>query len=408
MTVTVAMGLRTVLQGGVFIIVASNLGITDYGAYVAVLALSVALGNLSGLGVNTVMLRHVASNPSDFSTEWGKTLASIGLTLPPLIITLLSVGFFLLPQEISTAVILMVGVSELCFSPLAIAGLSAAQAHNDTINTARFIIVPAIPRFIASTLLLIPEASTEITDPLLFWAILHSAASSISAGYILWTAHHVFGKPSLPSQLTCVFSAIRSGTLFWGANVIGKVYSDTDKIMLARLASLTDAGAYSAAHRIIEFALIPINSLVIASTSDFFRAGKNSGGALAIARSVITIPLAFCLAIAPIIYISADLIPALIGESYAAAILPLKLLALLPAISLPRLLLQAVLAAEYMAKQVLAALGCGTLIVITLNFLLIPSLGWQAPIIATYSAEIIMTALMGFIYFKRRNVFKTS
>ena len=62
LAMTAGMGLRTLAQAVVFLIVARVLGVADYGAYAAVLALSTVFGCFSGWGTQTLMVRDVSRN----------------------------------------------------------------------------------------------------------------------------------------------------------------------------------------------------------------------------------------------------------------------------------------------------------------------------------------------------------
>lgn len=60
LAMTVGMDFRTLGQGAVFLIVARVLGVSDYGAYSATLALAMTLGGFSGFGASIIMLRETS------------------------------------------------------------------------------------------------------------------------------------------------------------------------------------------------------------------------------------------------------------------------------------------------------------------------------------------------------------
>jgi O-antigen/teichoic acid export membrane protein len=389
-----AIGTRTLVQALVFLIVARVLGIAEYGAYTAVLALATALSSLGGMGVYSVMVREVSRNPGGFPAAWGQTLAAILLSTPPLFALYLALAWWLIPSTISFPVTLLIGLSELAFTPIIVAAIHAFQSQGHIGRASGVFFLPVAPRLVSALLLVLLTALFPKEYHLTAWAGLYAVATLIAAEYARRWVRRDLGAAHLPT-LADGWAKLAEGFPFAVGTAALKLYTDIDKTMLARLSTLEATGAYSASHRVVDLATVPALSLMIAATPRFFREG--AGGvpqALAFARRILPLPLAFTLGASIAIYLCADLLPWLLGAGYAAAVPALRWLAWLPCASLPRLFLQTLLIGSDRQRQVVGVLLVGAMINIGLNLWLIPGWGWQGAVIATYGAEAIMAGAM--------------
>jgi O-antigen/teichoic acid export membrane protein len=144
LAMTAAMGLRTIAQAIVFLIVARVLGVEAYGAYAAVLTIAGALGNFAGSGTQILLLRDAARDPARFPLAWGRVLTAIALSSNFLLGIYLVIAWAILPAGISWPAILLIGLAELLFAPLAQAGVSAYQGHERIFRAARLVFIPAL------------------------------------------------------------------------------------------------------------------------------------------------------------------------------------------------------------------------------------------------------------------------
>ena len=99
------------------------------------------------------------------------------------------------------------------------------------------------------------------------------------------------------------------------------------------------------------------------------------------------------------LYLCAGIMPLLLGATYVDAVPALQWLAWLPVVSLPRLLLQALLIGGDRQNYTVNILAGGGIFNIALNMWLIPLWSWRGAVIATYAAEIAMALLMCVIAF---------
>lgn len=389
---TAGMGLRTVGQAAVFLIVARVLGVEAYGAYSAVLALAMTLGGFGGLGASVIMLRETARDAEAFADSWGRTLAALLVTAPPLLIFYFLLAWGLLPGQIDWIAITCIGVAEILFAPITLAAVQAYQGHERIGRAARMVLVPILPR-LAVALLLPFALLLPLSARLPVWGVAYLLASTVSAGYALRLLHNDFGL-HIELNWTGLPRAVHEGWPFSVGGAALKIYADIDKIMLARLATLEVTGAYSAAYRVVDMAGVPLLSFLTAATPRFFRAGgEGVRGAARYALRTLPLPFFYALVSAILLYALAGWLPFVLGPQFVSAVDVLRWLAWLPVLTLVRMFLQFVVIGSDWQHAAMRVLLLGAALNIALNLWLIPWLSWRGAVLATYAAELTMAVL---------------
>jgi O-antigen/teichoic acid export membrane protein len=390
LVMSLGIGLRTVGQAFVFIVVARMLGIEAYGAYAAVLAIAGTIGCFGGFGIQTVMLRDVSRQPDCFPLAWGRTLVVMGISSPLLMGFYFLFTWLLLPGEISWSVVIGIGVAELIFTPIAQAGINAYQGHEHLGRAAWLVFTPILSRLVGALVLLALIHIVPDTPPLELWAALYSVTAILAAIYAVYRVNRDLGQPQWPA-IKNTFTGLREGMLFASSGTALKLYADIDKTMLARLAGLEAAGLYSAAYRVMDMATIPVVALLTTSLPRFFRASREHiPGTSLIPWRLLPAPICYTTAIGLFLYFTAMWLPKILGSSFEPAVSAVQWLAWLPLVSLPRLFLQTRLIAGDLQRAVVVVLSAGAVFNIILNLILIPSMNWRGAIIATYAAEVAM------------------
>ncbi|GBG15674.1 uncharacterized protein NMK_3285 [Novimethylophilus kurashikiensis] len=391
---TIGLGLRTFGQAAVFLIIARVLRISDYGAYSAVLALAGAFASFSGFGTQTLLVRDISRNPEYFSIAWGRILGTILFTTPFFLVAYLATAWLILPSNIPFIIAISIGLAELFFNPIGLAAQSAFQGHEHIRGMAQLMLIPVLSRLFGALILFPLSAMVSPTSLLKSWAILYALAGLASAIYSLNIVNRGLGRPSLPT-MDIFYKGLREGMPFAFSSAAMKLYTDIDKAMLAKFSTLDAVGAYSAAYRVVDFATVPIMSLLTVTTPQFFRAGEaNVQNSFQYARKILPIPLVYALIVGIVFYLAAGLLPLVLGNSFAAAVPSLQWLAWLPLISLPRQFFQTSLISSNYQNFTMIILGSGAALNIALNIWLIPMWSWQGAVVATYFAEIFMASTM--------------
>lgn len=390
---TVGLGMRTVGQGLMFVVVARALGVDDYGAYAATMAAAGTLGCFTGLGTATTLIRQVARDKASFGHAWWRSIACVACTAPPLLAVYFVLARLVLPPGVAGSVVLLIGIAEIVFAPVAQLAASAYQGHDRIARSSRLIIAPVVPRFVGALALIPLVRLLAPHQHLIAWSILYALASLLTAIYVLGMVRHDLG-PMVRPRRPALGAALFQGAPFAVGGAALRVYADIDKTMLARMTSLSSAGSYAAAYRIIDLAMVPVMSLLTAVLPRFFRHGEVTAQSVAYTARIAIWPLAYVLACAAALYVCSDLLAWLLGRSYQAAAQSVRWLALVPLVAMPRLFFQHVLIGADRHRAAVVTLTTGAVFNIVANFLVIPAYGWRGATIATYASELLMTAIM--------------
>ncbi len=409
LAMTAGMSLRTLAQAIIFLIIARVLGISDYGAYAAVLALSSIFGCFSGWGTHVLMLRDVSRNPNNFAAAWGRTLAAFTISAPVLFAIYVAFAWIMLPADLPFSVIALIGLGDLIFAPVGLSAVTAFQGHDLHGRVALLSLVPVLLR-LACAIALIPLALVfPDVMRLKIWATLYAVAALAATLYAWHMVRKDIGPAGKPDWIY-IWSSLREGLAFAFSSAALKVYADIDKVMLVRLATMEAAGAYSAGYRMADMATVPVFSLLSAAMPRFFRAGEGGvPAALAYAHRILLAPVIYSILAGLGLYLCADILPLLLGLAYADAVSSLRWLAWLPIVSLPRLLLQTLFMGGDRQSSAVKILAGGGLVNIALNLWLIPLWSWRGAAAATYAVEITMALAMALIaYFPKTKHTKLS
>jgi O-antigen/teichoic acid export membrane protein len=378
-------GSRLVLQAAYFIIIARVLGPDQYGAFVGATSFVAILAPFAGMGGGFILIKNVSRNKSLFREYWGNALFKI------LISSIFFGGLcvllypFVLPKEIPNALILLAIFADLvCLRLIQVAG-QAFQAVMRLRNTAQLNLLPEISRLIAALLLLnfFPHPDA------LQWMWLYVSGTIITSLIAVFWVHQSLGKPKL--ALGRVKSEIKEGIYFSIGLSSQTVYNDIDKSMLTRLATLTDAGIYAAAYRLIDVSFVPVRSLLGAAYTKFFRHGANGITAtLQFAKRLMPIAGGYGIVAALALFLGAPVVQSIFGNEYAGTVDALRWLAPIPFLKvLHYFAADTLTGAGYqnfrsMAQIVIAMLN------VMLNLWLIPIYSWKGAAMVSIASDTLL------------------
>lgn len=391
---TLGNGFRVFSQGIVFIIIARSMGADGYGGFVTLIAIAGMLSGLVGCGSHVLLTRDTALDPHKFHSAWGHTLFSLAISMPIIFIVYLILANLILPNKISWMPILFIGIADLIFWPLSNVCVSAYQGFERMGRVSHMIIAPVVMRLFAACVFLLLFINENVQHRMLLtWSGLYLIAAMAAAIYTQWMVYKDLGKPVFLNSNW--FAKIKESMPFALWAISDKLYIDADKVMLAHMTSLDVTGIYSAAYRLIDIFLLPIQSLIGAATPRFFQEGsKGVHQSLRYSIKLIKIPFIYSLSIGIIIYLSSDFILFILGSGFYESTEAIRYLAWIPIIILPKILLQSILASSGFQKKGMQIVFTGAVINIISNVFLIPIMGWKGAAIATYIAEISMSLIM--------------
>lgn len=317
-------GAQMPIRAVYFILIARSLGAQGYGAFVGVTALVAILGPFASMGSGNILIKHVARDGSTFHKYWGRAIIltiSSGLLLT---ILALFLSMFLLPTAIPSTLVLCVSISDLIFFSLLGVSSQAYQGFQRMSRTSFLTVLPNISRLLGLLILILVKKPSPLD---LGYFYLASTVLACLIAFVLVTRE--LGKPTFDRK---VFRGeLREGLYFSVALCSQSIYNDIDKTMLARLASLEAAGIYAAAYRILDAAFAPIRSLLYASYARFFQSGVNGmRGTLSLVGKLLPYAAGYGLGISILLFVSAPILPYILGRDFVETVPALRWLALLP------------------------------------------------------------------------------
>ncbi|SHF57642.1 Membrane protein involved in the export of O-antigen and teichoic acid [Desulfacinum infernum DSM 9756] len=394
LAMTAGMTARIFGQAVVFLLVARTLGVGAYGAYAAVLALAMTIGNFNGLGVSVVMLKDTARDATVFQECWGRALAAWLLTSPILLVLYGALAVSVLPERIEGSVVLFVGLAEIVVAPFVLLTLRAFQGHGCIGRAARLAFAPIMPRLLAAGMLLLSAFYISKPSRLVLWAILYLLAAVASAIYSLRLTCRDL-KIGLEPKWDGLMHNISEGWAFSLGGASDKLYADLDKIMLSKMSTLETAGAYAGAYRVIDMVHVPVFAFFSAVAPRFFDFGKEGMRSVFIyALKVMPVPMLYVLVSCVVLFASASLLPVFLGPDFSAAVDVIRWLVWLPLLSVPRRFGQMTLSSSGWQRRSLAVLVFGAVLNLMANLWAIPLWGWRGAVAATYIAEMAMGVLV--------------
>jgi O-antigen/teichoic acid export membrane protein len=173
------------------------------------------------------------------------------------------------------------------------------------------------------------------------------------------------------------------------------LYTDLDKVVLARTAMAGELGAYTAAYRLVAMSFLPVRSLLDASASHFYRRGAESlVASYAFSLRLLKVALPYGVVVAVAILAGAELAPYVLGASFESSVPMLRALALLPIIQSIHYAFSDALTAAGLQRlrtrlQWTVAFVYGVLAVV-----LVPRFGWQGAVGVCLGCELMLAVFI--------------
>jgi O-antigen/teichoic acid export membrane protein len=382
-------GLKLLLQAVYFIVVARKLGAAEYGTFIAASAVAEVVSPFSTLGIGNLMVKNVARDRSLFSLYWGNALVTNLIAGTGLILALLAIAPLFLPSSISPLLLGLAAVNSLIFSRILDLARMAYQSVSRFDRTAQMNLLPHMLRAGAALLMVSLFPDPKALDWMTMGLLCLGGASLAS----LVVIHREIGpaKPNLPK----LYPELKQGSYFAVGLSAQSIYNDIDKTMLASLANVQATGLYAAAYRLIEVAFVPMRSLLDASYTRFFKAGKTGvQGTWLVARKLLPLMGGYGLVGALGLYFCAPLVPWVLGPEYQMAVPALQWLAPIVLLKgLHYIAADTLTGADLQGYRSLTQIGVAALNV-GLNFWLIPHQGWQGAVIASLASDGLLMVLL--------------
>jgi O-antigen/teichoic acid export membrane protein len=383
---------RFALQGVSFILLARILKADGLGVLSAIMGFVNILGPFTGWGSANLILKYLPRDRSQFSRSLGTAIVLLLGTGVLLTTVAALAGPLILGRSFTWPIFLAMVGSEMILLRVVEVAASTFQALDRLDLSARAYLMSGLVRlFAAGSCYVFPShASVGL------YSALYLVMSLGCAGITVWMMVHYlhsFGRPRF--SIAHIRANLREGFSFSLGIASKAVYSDIDKTMLARLASVEATGLYTAAYRLMNMAFLPALALLEANAVRLSRTSASGiAAALRCAFTIFPTSLAYAATVGISLYIAAPLVPYLLGHSYVACVAVLRCLAWMPIVQVTHFLLGDVLAGVgRQGARSLCQLGVAVLN-IGLNFWLIPSHYWAGAVMATYISEGLLACAM--------------
>ncbi len=382
--------LRLVVQAAYFVIIARSLGVNQYGAFAAAVAMIAILSPFSSLGTGNLLVKNVAADRNGFPQYWGNCLSVTVISGSGLVMFALAACRLALPPTVTLMVVLLVALSDLFFAKLLEAASLAFQAFEMLDMTARLNILMGLARLAAALPLLLLRAHAQVVT----WAALYLASSAIGALAAVFVVRVRLGKADFSRPYSV--KELREGLLFSFSLSSQTVYNDIDKSMLARMATLSAVGVYAAAYRVVDVSFIPVRSLLFATYPRFFKHGvKGLQSTASYALRCLTPASAYGAGIFLVLIGVAPILPRILGPEYHQMIEAIRWLAPLPLLrAVHYLFADSLTGAGHQGWRIAAQAGVAAFNV-GCNLWLIPLYSWRGAAWASLASDALLAASLG-------------
>ncbi|PTX53730.1 O-antigen/teichoic acid export membrane protein [Melghirimyces profundicolus] len=393
------MGSRIGIQAVYFVIIARALGSEGYGSFVGVAALVAILAPYASLGTGNLIIKHVSRDPGVFRRYWGNALAMTLFLGGGLVVLVLVVSRFLLPSAVPTTLIVTVSLSDIVFARMLDVSSQAFQGFQRMERVALLQVLFSISRLGAALGLLFIGGSNSPEE----WGWLYLLSTAVSALIAMFLVCKELGFPGL--DLSSLRSEVKEGFYFAVSLSAQGIHNDIDKTMLARLSTLQAAGIYAAAYRIIDVAFAPARSLIYASYARFFQHGANGiNGSFNYAKKLLPIAGGYGLFAGCVLFVTAPILPYVLGDDYRVAVEAIRWLALIPLIRVFQYFGANVLTgAGYQGIRSLMQVSVAVFNGI-INLYLIPAYSWQGAAVASLVSDGLLALVVWGAVWHYRNI----
>ncbi|MGE5625198.1 MAG: oligosaccharide flippase family protein [Bacillota bacterium] len=384
-------GMRLLVQFAYFVLIARVLHRDGYGAFSGAVALVAVLAPFAGWGSGNLLVKNVARNPASFSLYWGRAIVVTALSAGLLTVLALALAWVVLPASVPLTMVLWVAISDLFFTRLSEAEALAFQAVHRLFKTAVLSILYSLAKLVGVLLLL----RLRTVDALIVWSLLYLAGSAAVAFIgAVWVSLEL-GMPRW--DLEGWRREFGEGFYFASSLSAQRIYLDSDKALLPRLASLEAAGIYTAAARIVEVAFVPVSSLLAAAYARFFTSGQEGvRGTLALSRRLLPVAILYAAVAGLLLYVLAPFVPWLLGAEFSEAAEAIRWLAAVPLLmTLHRFAADSLTGADQQASRTHIEFGAAALNV-ALNLAVVPFFSWRGTAAVTLLTELILVTALAF------------
>ncbi|TWU48110.1 lipopolysaccharide biosynthesis protein [Rubripirellula reticaptiva] len=380
---------QLILQMGYFLILTRMLGAERFGQFAAALAAINLVSPFAGIGYSEVALIRVSQDREETGL-WlaNSVVATLALGIPLAIALALICSQTGSGNLIEWHLMLGLAICELALVRACLAIARIRQARREIKGTSAInVSVSATKAIVAmllwmsgndSLLMLVIILDICFTPVLLYFFV--SLARQSSATQVSWTALRSNFKLAL-SFTTGVFSKA--------------VYTDMDKLFLARWTTSEIVGTYAAGYKILSLAFLPIRAILEATfPKQVAYAAKSPSDCLKFSSRVLGVNLLIACCLSACIYLLAPWATVLLGEDFNDSVDVLRVGCVLPILQVLHYSMGNYLSA--IGRQTFRATAQVTVVIayVAVAWFLIPRYSWHGAIWTSLSCEFLLVLLL--------------
>jgi O-antigen/teichoic acid export membrane protein len=365
-------GVRIVLQGVYFLLIARSLGVAAYGAFIGAVSLVALVAPFASWGTGFILVKEVARDRSTFPRYWGGALCVVAISGCVLLGSVLLISHSVWGDSVPFRVLLLVGISDVIVVRVIDLTNQAFMAVEVLRKSAELYVVLSVARTIAAVCLSATAHSATASS----WALLYLASAIVAALYGLVSISRSLGLPSL--SLPFSRHDYSEGFYFAVSQSSQTIYNDIDKTMLVRFGGLEATGIYGAAYRIADVAFVPVAALSSATLARFFRHGRNGvAGTVRFTKKLLPYAAGYGLVAVALLFVGSSVVPELLGKDFARSAIALRWLSPLVFFkSIHYLLANSLSGSGHQSLRASIQVGI-VLLNVLLNLWLIPAYSWR-------------------------------
>ncbi len=381
---------QLVFQMAYFLILTRMLGPEHFGRFVAALAAINLVSPIAGLGFGEVALLRVSQDPKSAGRWATNAILVTGVMGIAVALGLAGLAYlFTSDQWLDWHLMLGLAISELVLVRCCLVLSRVHLARGEVTRTAGInVSVAAVKAMVALTLLLSGCRSLAVLvilldicfTPLLF-AIVTSLARTVSRSPLDWL--------SVRQNTRLAFSYATS--MFCKT-----IYTDLDKLFLARWTTSYVVGTYAAGYKMLTLSFMPIRAILEATVSRQLRlAVDDQEGCLRFTTTLLFLNVGIASVIAAFVYLLAPWATYVLGEDFKDSVGVLRIGFLLPVIQAAHCTLGNYLTA--MERQTVRTVIQITVLAlyIVAGLIVIPLYSWRGAIWTSLVCEALLAVLFG-------------
>jgi O-antigen/teichoic acid export membrane protein len=224
------------------------------------------------------------------------------------------------------------------------------------------------------------------------WALAFLITSAFSALTGVAAVSLRFGRPTFSARL--LKAKIAEGIVFAVSSSTTSLYNDLDKAMLSHFGLASATGIYAFAYRMVDICTTPIRSIHSAALPRFFEYGAGGISRTApFAAKILSRTWLLGAAAAAAMFVSAPLVPKVLGPGFAQSASAIRWLCLIPLLRSFHLSSgDSMSGAGYQGYR-LASQCFAVLINVVLNCYLIPAFSWRGAAWASLTTDGMLGAV---------------